>query len=277
MKLTFKQFLAEDTYEGASRVTELDLEEAIELIEKNCGDYLKSPGRGHIFRGFKRLGNAWIGDSNTGSPRVSANTFNYYTLWMDNHPSWAGFPKRSRSFICSESDELAVEFGKVYMIFPYDDAKLAACPENDLWISFKGIATLAGLLRDVNEGFKALKIEAPDTYDELVKALKELTEEKIYELITKLRQEKKKEDAFLQPLIGKMIDFDSTSMYGVFEKALVPTDFIKWPSPREYKNKDDREVFIQGKCIFIRMGLVVGSNKNERVEEFLKKHNIKLF
>ena len=74
-------------------------------------------------------------DPSTGE-RKSQNTTNHYTQLMDNSPYFKGWPRRSKSFICSSGRSYAAAFGStMYTIFPYDGVKIAVCPERDLWDS----------------------------------------------------------------------------------------------------------------------------------------------
>ena len=72
-------------------------------------------------------------------PRVSRNTHNYYTLWMDNHPDWEGWPKRSRSFVCTTDRTKAERYGNQYVIIPLIDehTPVAMCPTSDIWTSLR--------------------------------------------------------------------------------------------------------------------------------------------
>jgi hypothetical protein len=70
-------------------------------------------------------------------PRISANTQNYTTLWVDNDPRWKKFPPRSRSLICSTSTGTAADYGTVAVVVPLKDTAIGVCPANDFWESFK--------------------------------------------------------------------------------------------------------------------------------------------
>lgn len=105
----------------------------------------------------------WRGMPNTKSPyvyitgsdgRPSANTTNYYTLWMDNRPDWVGFPKRSKSTICSTSAIRAQGYAKssglVYGILPLkNDRHIAVCEKYDIWEEFEiKISDIPDVIRD---------------------------------------------------------------------------------------------------------------------------------
>jgi hypothetical protein len=68
--------------------------------------------------------------------RSSANTHNYYTLIIDNDPSWKAFPPRSKSLISTVSEHTASTYGNPYYVFPVGDPIVGLCPEPDFWFSF---------------------------------------------------------------------------------------------------------------------------------------------
>src|SRR5882762_7031765 len=76
----------------------------------------------------------------TNYTRRSANTDNYYTLLMDNLPSWSKFPKRSKSLICTTDSDNADTYGQVkgsvYVVLPLGNPIIACCDGEDLWDSF---------------------------------------------------------------------------------------------------------------------------------------------
>ncbi len=114
------------------------LDDARAIITDNCVDaFTAFQDGGVIYRGISRVDPVgFIGDSRV-HVRRSANTLNYYTLLIDNDPAWEKFPKRSASFICSTSEDIAMGYGQVvYLVFPYDGVKIAGCGKYDFWESF---------------------------------------------------------------------------------------------------------------------------------------------
>jgi len=110
--------------------------------------------------------------------RKSANTYNYYTLWMDNDPAWASFPKRSRSLICSTSLNIASSYkgqgGKPMVVIPVENCTIGVCSAADLWESFR-----FGWLSDLTYWLhKKFEIQWPNddnenmNYQELIRKLK---------------------------------------------------------------------------------------------------------
>ena len=222
-------------YLNEGRSVGIDEATAISEIKKNCWNnykfFLKK--REWIFRGIKRKSNWYIKiDSNIGEPRVSANARNnYYTLLMDNLPSWSKYPLRSRSIICSTNDEVARDYGTLYVVIPYDDANIGIASNEDIWASFK-----MGSLNDFNEFLGRAFIEhglkvGQSSYKNLEKALIEINKSgkkdgDKYNIFDKDRDVMKQLDRIMSP------------KYNGFKHG------IKNMSPH-------KEVWIQGKSILV--------------------------
>jgi hypothetical protein len=74
--------------------------------------------------------------------RPSKNTNNFYTALIDVLPSWKDWPKRSQSIVCTNSYSTAQSYGNPYVVLPKNQAKIAICPKNDFWVSFKNIPSM---------------------------------------------------------------------------------------------------------------------------------------
>lgn len=139
--MRLEQYLNErsDYSMPSGRVKPLTLEEFTSLAKKHCTHSIKAAIKGSfIYRGDRNDGIFFYGDgSMLTAPRVSRNTSNYYTLWIDNHPDWSKYPRRSKSFICSTDQEYASGFGNsVKIILPYDNVNIGVCSNHDFWGSF---------------------------------------------------------------------------------------------------------------------------------------------
>lgn len=134
--MKFKNYLNEGRSKGVSH------KEAYDLLTKNCMQSVRKWFDGHkIFRATESKNDFLFFDGGI-EPRISRNTLNYYTLVINNHPSWKKFPKRE--LICSGGSgarALAHGAGRTnkYQVFPYDGAKIGICSEDDIWQSFKNI------------------------------------------------------------------------------------------------------------------------------------------
>ena len=134
----FKQFILT---EGRGKA--IDEYEAAELFKKNCKQY--KWGEQTFYRGVEgRLLQPYFIDPSK-SERKSANTSNFYTLWIDNSKKWADYPKRSKSLICTTQAQTAAGYGTSYMMIPYDGAKIGVCPSYDMWESFPNAMSDVGL------------------------------------------------------------------------------------------------------------------------------------
>jgi len=97
-----------------------------------------------------------IAYGNPSEPRESANTHNYYTIMMDELPSWKHLPKRSLSWICSTSRYIADDYGRNYRVLPVGNPNIAVASSTDIWFSFsKGLQALTNNLYNLN-GFNDL-------------------------------------------------------------------------------------------------------------------------
>lgn len=71
-------------------------------------------------------------DTSSGTRR-SENTWNHYTLLLDNSPYYKGWPRRSKSIICTTDPKEASGYGTVMALIPLDGAKIGIVPESDMW------------------------------------------------------------------------------------------------------------------------------------------------
>lgn len=117
----------------------LSEDDAITVIQKNCKEFLKNPK--YITRGIRKdfEGKNWINSdyfySNPSTlNRKSADCYNYYTLVIDNDPSWKEFPKRHKSFICTLGQTHMKD--NVYYVIPEDGSKWGVCNEYDIYLGF---------------------------------------------------------------------------------------------------------------------------------------------
>lgn len=136
--MRFKEFLSELEELDRPFTIKMPEDAAFEWIKAHSYKYAK--GLSHssaIWRGMNpKDGGAQWGDTSR-FKRSSANTHNYYTLLIDSSKKWEHFPKRSRSFICSTGEHSSASYGKLFYVFPEDNAEIGVCPSNDIWDSFR--------------------------------------------------------------------------------------------------------------------------------------------
>jgi len=129
--MRYSQYLLQ---EDRSKV--LSYNDCVDLLDKNCKSAIKEYFNDNIiYRGIKNIKPYLYIDPKKYS-RSSANTTNYYTLINDNSPYWKKYPKRSQSIICATAEMLSKEYGSLYIVLPYDGAKIGVCPDTDYWYSF---------------------------------------------------------------------------------------------------------------------------------------------
>ena len=224
--MKFKHYLNE------GRSVSIDKEAAIGYIKTNCKKnynfFMKK--KDWIFRGVDSISSEYIIiDTNKGRPRVSANTQNYFTLLMDNLPSWKKYPKRSHSIICATDQENAKSYGTLYVVIPYDNTNIGIAPDGDIWWSFKETHIL-DFNDTISKMFRKYKLPARN-WKELKSSLIELNKGNI------IRQ----------------------GGFGVFDRnkdIIKEMDYIYSPEYNNFKHglknmSYGKEIWIQGKSIMI--------------------------
>lgn len=161
---------------GSSRVTEISEFEIKNLIKNNC----KKSVNQSVWRGTRYFDNDFgYGEASESKfERTSANTLNYYTLIIDNHPSWKKYPKRSKSFVCSTTQSYASGYGSLFRVIPFDNVEVGICPAEDMWSSFKKITALGQYmwqlqsLFDITPDIDTTNLQ--NDYKKLIKSLNKL-------------------------------------------------------------------------------------------------------
>lgn len=274
--MRFKSFLNEN---NAYTVKELDDEKFIAWCETNASDYLNTPGN-IMFRGMGHQSKGVIDTNNFN--RTSANTYNYYTLFFDNHPSWAAYPSRSKAYICSNSTEISEGFGSIHFIIPANNAKIGICPSEDLWYSFKKLES--AFIRDMSLDSLMGEIQY------LLRAMGRMNKD------NELHEKAQFDYALLKDSLTKitpelaetLLEFNgSESIRRALEKnnyknvfelmvdLLDPEDNkIQHTTPKGYRTMQlpgAHEVWVQGKCAVIYETTLM-LNRSPIMREFYKKY-----
>lgn len=119
-----------------------EIQKCAKWIIDNASEYFSVPEPIAIWRGMVS-NTEGIYDTNqihrfSKGSGYEGDTYNYYTLWIDNAPQWSEYPKRSKSMICSTSYKDTTHFGgAVYRIIPSDSCKIGIVPAHDMWFAFK--------------------------------------------------------------------------------------------------------------------------------------------
>lgn len=214
-----------------------------------------------IYRGIKNSLSSFLYINPKQFNRESAHTFNIYTLLIDNSYYWRGYPKRSKSIVCSTSLEEADNYGNPYAVLPLNkNANIGVCPTNDIWTSFKSMGSLM-----------LFNLEIIDVYNNIIKTSKNDNKNKLdlknlsYDTIIKMFDvfDKNKDNIKIYFNYNKFIyEWANTS-------NLKFIDYVnKHMNPREnkffrnpYKNlvtidalqKNPYEVWTDSECILIGM------------------------
>lgn len=260
MVVSFKAFIQENNQSG-SRYTSLNVDEAIDFLDKHCTKYLDGLKNGNLplWRGDRRNPlNLSIGDSRN-FKRTSANTSNWYNLFIDNSRKWKDYPPRLSSYICSTSQGYAKGYGAEFMVFPDDACKLGLTPAPDMWYSFeKRMSQILRHTEDVAE-FQDLIFRIWSNYT----SAEELSEDDATTLISQLKSvtlEDIKKIASTQTLVrldGIAEGMEKNScknLYDVFDFVFDPTgnNFSHGDSALNTKESRTREVWVHGKCLFVK-------------------------
>jgi len=251
----FKNYITEGfgSYTSTGRTESLSEDKAIDLIKTHCKNnfkrLFKSDTSIKIYRGIKNFGEdfGYI-DTNKGEPRVSANTYNYMTLFMDKLPSWRGWPKRSKSVICTTSNRYAGNYGNLYYVIPYDNTKIGICPEDDVWNSFYVLSPIDVDMFNyrLNASFMKNNIQGSSkNWNKLKKSLSELERYPLDDTLYKFLETKPFIDNFNKLLDPKLNNFKM----GI------------------EKIQSNKEIWIQGECIFITKA----DFKNNDIQNFFNK------
>ena len=183
--------------------------------------------------------------------RKSANTYNYYTLWMSNNLQWAEYPKRNRSLICSTNYRNAKIYGVVKIVVPLIDCKIGICPKFDLWKSFNLVNED---LEDLNSWLLSrFKNKWPDqdnknvTYPQLLQKLKEINSTDTNEFYNAFFEKKLKRYGNAENMFEMMLD----PTINKFQLSTWKQFNIKQPDGRLNSN----EVWLSAPCLLIELSI----------------------
>ena len=105
------------------------------LFSKNCKNYSEENTR--IFRGMNYIGDFVFIDPKKGDIRSSIEYTNIHIDLIDDLPSWKDYPKYSKCVIGITDKAGSSSYGStIYEVIPYDNSKIAVCPEPTIWESF---------------------------------------------------------------------------------------------------------------------------------------------
>lgn len=231
-------------------VETVEVEKLKTLLTTYCSQAVKSFGETPLYRGMRgNLPDAIMIDPAAGE-RKSENTTNHYTLIMDNSPYMKGWPKRSKSLICSTDPIVSSGYGNVYAIYPVDNTKIAVCPYADMWNTNVIIPEIAvGEYQDL-EGLndKLDILGVPDTsYADMVNYINsEDFVRKYNEQANMRRYPARLENPSDLLSILQMKLSPKNANFSLYDVKDFPKSVLK----------DDRECWFSGKCVAIKKDTV---------------------
>ncbi|MCK5017251.1 MAG: hypothetical protein KAS32_09270 [Candidatus Peribacteraceae bacterium] len=243
-----------------SRPEPLDPDEALKRVKEECSMSWNAYKKGHaIYRGTDTPQNNKAVYYPERKGRMSANTRNYYTLVIDNHPKWKGYPKRSDSYICSTSQDTANQFGIPFVVFPKDGSNYGIASSFDLWVSFeKTLDGYNGDLADLNDSIEIIiqdvfewgELPNPRTFGDLKKIFKSIDQE-FKDLGSDITKDIIKEQPLLTGYKGDMLK--------LFQQILDPdkNKFKQTKNPSKIPENSNQEVWVDGAVYMIRENSIV--------------------
>ena len=267
--IKLKNLLHED--KRSSSISERQMFQALETLRDVKQSLLDNIANDrYIYRGVRQDDLYYIVEPRQFS-RKSKNTVNFYTLLVDNMPSWINYPKRSKSIICTTDHYKPRSYGTTFVVIPLESmASFGVCPENDFWYSFRdglkveymsyfnnSICRMAGLISDSNsfpakDNILATGIAYPSynlTYEQLMQFFDVVDNNKQF-----MRSNPPVINA-LENIFSDCINGDA-KIHDVLMQQMTPTA-NKFSLLEYYKNSselpENREVWTDSKCLLIRL------------------------
>jgi len=266
--MRLKQFINEN------RGKVLSLDDTKKLLQTKCSKAVEAYKKGNvIYRGIKNINDAYILSTPSEFTRKSKNTDNYYTLINDNSPAWAKYPKRSKSIICVTDSDIAHNYGTLYTVFPFDNAKIGVCSDADYWVSFPFLTKTTGILTMAEfnaQLWTIFYIEIDDrsigdinkvkTYKDLQKLFHEF--DKFVKDFNNTHNNEKDKQSVIDIIKDKN---SSVTLLDEYEKFMNMEEYFRYlldPNKNKFKLKKigdrlpkDKEVWTDSNSILIRTGI----------------------
>lgn len=247
--ISFKKFLeAAVTREPAYEVVQAD--KALEIFETHCKDATwmleeNTPFyRGQEVPSSTLRAAGYLSVDTSATERKSQNTTNYYTVILDNNPACKDFPKRSRSFIATTNRSMAdnfaaqADYGRTYIMIPYDDTKIGVCPHDDIWYTSMKLFGVSQTMNNFNNDFEMMGLKPTiASFEKFDTALKDEDGEAFREFKRAFSKAEQYKDKFLET-IWQAFSPQNTKLEAYTTATL----------PHGLKN---REVWVGGKVLLI--------------------------
>jgi hypothetical protein len=244
--MRYQELLEADVYRDSSH---LELPDIIRVHYADVVRYIQNDS--YIYRGMQATSEMIVGNSES-MKRQSTFGANYIMTLSSYLPSWEGWPRRDRSFICSTSDQYAEEFGTVYIVVPLGVQTFAVCYTNDFNFSrvnsYRFNDMMYTMLSLVDSDLKT-----SGKYKTDPKALIEILDEFIVKI--------KESNYELLDRDLKLAYYDDSIMEMVkmgperwLDKRLDPENFaelIHGIDKLIFASHEEREVWFEGKALFV--------------------------
>jgi hypothetical protein len=178
-------------------------------------------------------------------PRISANTQNYTTLWVDGDPRWLGFPPRSRSLICTTDPATAGSYGDIAAVIPLQDTKVGVCPKPDFWDSFSETMPSQNSIVDLNSFINmGIKRQLGRVIDQ-----RSLTRKELIEILDALNPNGLENSRVDQAFVGYV---QRHGWRGMMDAVLDPgANEFRLTTWRQFNVTGDHEVWLSAPCAMI--------------------------
>ena len=124
--------LKTDPIFGTQKLTEQEFDT---IRKESCKNWTKAETE--LFRGMPDLGDYLIVDPLKGDFRSSIENTNIHLDLLSNLPSWKDYPKYERCVIGGSPGAVGSYGDAIYEVVPFDNVKIAVCPQPTIWESFE--------------------------------------------------------------------------------------------------------------------------------------------
>ncbi len=235
-------------------------EELKKLLETDYSEaYNKAKNGDIIYRGADNYTKNCLAIEYIPGKRISESTTNIYTkLLSDIFPSWSKFPKRNRSIIASFNLENASEYGLEHIVLPKNGAKIAICPDTDIWYSFSDNGSFNELYNFNNEFVRTAAYVLKKPSKQIENAFIKETNDDVINLLNELNikflemcKNNNIINSLMQDYFDEWVSNPSLLYSDYLENVFFNNSRFKIQNISEIQSDDNSEVWFEGPSIFI--------------------------